>query len=276
MWNGFPFREDDICIASYAKSGTTWLQQIVAQLIFSGADDIPVADMSPWIDLRVPTKEEKFAQIEAQTHRRFVKTHLPVDALVFSPCMKYLYIARDGRDVVWSMHNHQASGNEAYYSLLNDTPDRIGPPIESPTKDVRQYFLDWLEKNGHPWWPFWENVKTWWDIRNLPNVQLLHYHDLKTDLPKSIHQVAKFLEIQIDPTSWDSILLHCSFDHMKSHGTKIVPLNGTLWSGGAQTFMHKGTNGRWRDILTAEDISSYETTATRELGPECATWLNRG
>ncbi len=31
------------------------------------------------------------------------KTHLPVDALVFSPEAKYLYIGRDGRDVIWSM-----------------------------------------------------------------------------------------------------------------------------------------------------------------------------
>ena len=41
--------------------------------------------MSPWLDLRVPPKEAKLPEVEAQTHRRFIKTHLPVDALVFSP-----------------------------------------------------------------------------------------------------------------------------------------------------------------------------------------------
>ena len=46
---------------------------------------------------------------EAQTHRRFLKTHLPLDAPVFSPGAKYLYIGRDGHDVVWSMHNHHAT-----------------------------------------------------------------------------------------------------------------------------------------------------------------------
>jgi aryl sulfotransferase len=88
IWNGFKFRDGDIVIATYAKSGTTWVQQIVSQLIFNGAEDLPVAEMSPWLDLRVPPKEVKLAAVEAQTHRRFIKTHLPVDALVFSPRAK--------------------------------------------------------------------------------------------------------------------------------------------------------------------------------------------
>ena len=106
VWNDLDFRDDDIVIATYAKSGTTWLQQIISQLIFAGAEGLGVAEMSPWVDLRVPPKEVKLAEIEAQTHRRFLKTHLPVDALVFSPKAKYIYIARDARDVMWSMHNH--------------------------------------------------------------------------------------------------------------------------------------------------------------------------
>ena len=112
IWNDFKFRDDDIVIATYAKSGTTWMQQIVGQLLFNGAEDLAVAEMSPWLDLRVPPKEVKLPAVEAQTHRRFLKTHLPVDALVFSPRAKYIYIGRDGRDVVWSMYNHHANANE--------------------------------------------------------------------------------------------------------------------------------------------------------------------
>ncbi len=79
IWNDFKFRDDDIIIATYAKSGTTWMQQIISQLIFNGKEGLPVAEMSPWMDLRVPPKEVKLPEVEAQTHRRFVKTHLPVD-----------------------------------------------------------------------------------------------------------------------------------------------------------------------------------------------------
>ena len=115
VWNDFVFRDDDIVIGTYAKAGTTWMQQIVAQLLFRGDPDLEVAEMSPWIDLRIPPKEIKLPAVEAQTHRRFLKTHLPVDALRFSPMAKYIYIARDGRDVVWSMYNHHANANQAWY-----------------------------------------------------------------------------------------------------------------------------------------------------------------
>ena len=100
IWNDLRFRDDDIITATYAKSGTTWMQQIIAQMLFGPDPDIAVADMSPWLDLRVPLKHEKLPLVEAQTHRRFLKTHLPVDALVFSPKAKYIYIGRDGRDIV--------------------------------------------------------------------------------------------------------------------------------------------------------------------------------
>ena len=85
------------------KSGTTWMQQIIAQMILGGDPDAEVAELSPWMDLRIPPKEVKLQAVEAQTSRRFLKTHLPADALVFSPKAKYLYIGRDGRDVVWSI-----------------------------------------------------------------------------------------------------------------------------------------------------------------------------
>ena len=84
-WDGFKFRDDDIVIDTWAKSGTTWTQQIVSQLIFNGAEDLPAMDLAPWLDLRVVPFDETIADLEAQTHRRFIKSHLPADALDISP-----------------------------------------------------------------------------------------------------------------------------------------------------------------------------------------------
>lgn len=100
IWNDFPFRDENIIIGTYAKSGTAWLRQIVSQLVFGGIEGVAGADLSPWVDLRLPPTPVKLACLEAQTHRRFIKTHLPVDALVMLPMAKYVYMARDGRDVV--------------------------------------------------------------------------------------------------------------------------------------------------------------------------------
>ena len=56
IWNDFRFRDNDIIIATYAKSGTTWMQQIVGQMLLGPDRELAVADMSPWLDLRVPPK----------------------------------------------------------------------------------------------------------------------------------------------------------------------------------------------------------------------------
>jgi aryl sulfotransferase len=275
IWNAFKFRDDDIIVATYAKSGTTWTQQIVAQLVFQGSPDVQVAFTSPWLDLRI-MPPDTMDQLEAQQHRRIVKTHLPLDALVFSPKAKYLYIARDGRDVVWSMYNHHAGANAFWYEAINNTPGRVGPPIEKPNPDIRQYFLDWLAQDGQPFWPFWENIATWWEARDVPNVKLIHFNELKADLEGKMREIAAFLEIDIPEEKWPSVVEHCTFDWMKDNAEKVAPLGGNIFEGGAKTFINMGTNGRWKDVLTPEDIAAYERMAVEKLGLDCARWLMTG
>lgn len=275
VWNDFRFRDDDVIVSTYAKSGTTWTQQIVGQLVFAGAEDVPVHEISPWLDLRVMPPETG-PMLEAQTHRRIIKTHLPLDALVFSPKAKYLYVARDGRDVLWSLYNHHSNGNELWYDLLNNTPGRVGPPIERPNPDIRSYFRTWLEKDGAPFWSFWDNIRTWYAARHLPNVRLVHFNALKADPEGEIRSIAAFLGCDIPEDRWPAILEHCSFDYMKQHADMVAPLGGAIFDGGAKSFINKGQNGRWRDVLSAEEVAAYEARAIAELGPECAGWLATG
>src|SRR6266704_1211706 len=79
VWNDYRFREGNIIISTYAKSGTTWMQQIVSQLLFNGDTELNTQELSPWVDFRLPPKDVKLQALEAQTHRRFVKTHLPLE-----------------------------------------------------------------------------------------------------------------------------------------------------------------------------------------------------
>jgi aryl sulfotransferase len=275
IWDRFAFRDDDVIVATYAKSGTTWTQHIVGQLIFQGDPKVKIAELSPWLDLRI-MPPDMMDRLEAQQHRRVVKTHLPLDALTFSPKAKYVYIGRDGRDVVWSMYNHHANANQLWYDLLNDTPGRVGPPIERPDPDIRSYFLSWLERDGFPFWPFWGNIATWWAARDLPNVRLIHFSDLKRDLAGEMRKLAAFLECEIPEDRWPQTVEHCTFDWMKAHANDVTPMSGAIFEGGGQTFINKGTNGRWRDVLTADDVAAYERRALAELGPDCARWLAEG
>ena len=275
QWNGFPFRDDDVIVGTYAKSGTTWTQQIVGQLIFGGDPDVRVADISPWWDMRILPPELR-AAVLAQPHRRVLKTHLPVDALVLSPKAKYLYVARDGRDVVMSLHNHHANFAPIAYQLINGTPGLRGDPLPEADPDPRRYFRTWLDNDGAPFWSFWENIATWWEVRRLPNVKLVHFADLKRDLEGEMRAIADFLEVKAPAGRWPRLVEHCSFDWMKANAEKVAPLGGAVWEGGASTFVNRGTNGRWRDVLTVQDSIDYERKALEKLGPECAHWLATG
>jgi aryl sulfotransferase len=117
-----------------------------------------------------------------------------------------------------------------------------------------------MARDGYPFWSFWDNVRTWWQIRDLPNVRLVHFSELKRDLPGTIRQIARFLQIPVNESHWSAILEHCSFEWMKQNATKSVPLG----------------NGRWADVLTAEEAAEYEQIAVSQLGPACAQWLATG
>jgi aryl sulfotransferase len=268
-WNDFVHRSDDIIVASWSKAGTTWVQQIVAQLISNG-EETSIREISRWLDLTAFPKDEVFAAFERQTNRRVIKTHLPVDALGIRPELKYIYVARDGRDIVFSLHTFMAGFNLAESGGRNGA----GPPPVNP--DVRGFFLDWLDGRVHHVSPFFENVQGWWNIRQLPNVLLVHYASLKGDMEAEIHRIARFLSIGPSADAWPKIVAHCSFDYMKNNADSTGPKGTDMRAGGSSSFFHKGTNGRWRDVLTDEDIARYESAVAANLTPDCAHWLKTG
>lgn len=276
-WNGFRFRNDDIVIATFGKSGTTWMQQIVGQLVL-GAPEGLTAGVSPWLEFRIFPLDELTAQLKAQTHRRYIKTHLPVDALVFSPRAKYIYVGRDARDIVWSAYNHQARFTQDALDAFNGLPGRVGPPIMHPPCDVRDYYLHFLEFDDFPGFEFgglWGHVQGWYDLRGLPNVLLVHFNDLKANMGREIRRIARFLDIDVDSKKWPLILERCSFEYMKKEAGKNELLD-KFFTGGGSAFIHKGTNGRWKDVLSAREIARCDEVAARHLTPDCARWLKTG
>jgi aryl sulfotransferase len=205
-----------------------------------------------------------------------MKTHLPADAVPLSPRASYIYVGRDGRDVVWSWYNHHRSLTERVFDVINNTPGRVGPALDPAIDDVRQYFLDWLNKDGYPIWPFWSHVQSWWNVRSRPNVLLLHFNRLKADLPGEIRRIASFLGMRIDEGLFPRVVEHCSFDYMKANASALSPSFDRAFHGGAGAFVYKGTNGRWRDVLLPEDIRAYERAATENLSADCVHWLAMG
>lgn len=280
-WNFLATRDDDIIIATSYKAGTTWMQAIVANLIFSGRPlTAPLDDVSPWLELRTLPLEIILTLLERQKHRRFIKTHLPLDGLPFNPKLKYIYVARDARDVFMSFWNHYRNRTDAALNLLNLVPGRVGAELPRCPDDIHEVWRDWTtrgwfewETEGYPWWSNLHHVQSWWDFRHLPNILFVHYADLLADLEGGIRRVAHFLELNVPDAAWPAIVRHCTFAEMKAAAEKLKPMLNTTLKGGAQTFFNKGTNGRWREILSAEEIALYDAAARRELTTECRQWL---
>ena len=271
-WDHVKLRPDDIIVASWGKTGTTLTQQMVYQLVTGGFDDVAAIEASPWIERRAGGPAKSIAAVlEAQTHRRVVKTHAPFEATPFLDTIKYVYIGRDARDVVWSLHNHMLLEVEQLRALGAERLKALGvAERELNLPAARQFYLHWLETpdeapGQEP--SFWVNVQSWWNQRHRPNVLLLHYAHLIADLAGEMRRLAAFLDIRVDEARLPSLVERCGLDYMRKQAT------GSRLPAG---FFNKGTNGRWRDVLSPEEVALCDEVAGKKLTLDCAHWLKTG
>lgn len=271
IWAELTLHHGDIVIATYPKSGTTWMQQIVGRLLYQDRPaDLDLWRMSPWIEMKRPNAE-KHGWLDALRPRRFLKSHMPLDGLVYSRGAKYIYVARDGRDAIWSRYAQYVLGVRA-----GRAQNGLSFDYEPPPEEARQYFLNWLENDGAPWLPYFSHVASWWKFRDLPNVKLVHFNALKADLESQMREIAAFLEIPIDESFWADNLQRCQFDYMKTNSAKILAAQERAIPGASKYFINEGSNGRWRDILRPEDNARYERFVLEALGATGARWLAHG
>lgn len=283
-WDAIKTRPDDIVITTAYKSGTTWMQTIVAQLLFQG-QDLPshVLQMSPWIDARWRPLEEVVEQVTSQTHRRFLKTHLALDGFPYNSEMKFIYVGRDLRDVFTSMWNHYGTYNDEFYTVLNDLPGRNGEPMPRRLESFHGQWRLWAsrgwfewEKEGYPFWSSTHHGETWWASRHLPNILFVHHADLLAEPALEIARIADFLDIEVTPGSLAQIVEAVSFKSMKANPAMVLGEGDGTFTGGAKRLINKGTNGRWREIFDAEDHGAYAALVERALSPACTDWLEGG
>jgi aryl sulfotransferase len=284
-WDDVVPRPDDIVITTSLKAGTTWTQRIVSLLVFQTLE-LPstLHWVSPWPDCRfIVGRAEMRAVVEGIPHRRFLKSHLPLDALPYRETTKYVYVARDTRDVFMSMWNHLLAYTPQARELLNSGEDAPPERFIDPPDDIREFWRLWMtrgtyrwESDGYPFWSHLHHARTYWDHRHLPNVLFVHYNDLKADLRGEMRRIARFLDITVPEEKWPMLADAATFAAMKRDKALLGPEMGMFFEGGADRFLYKGTNDRWRDVLTAEDLALYEAAAARTLTPELKRWLEAG
>ena len=116
------------------------------------------------------------------------------------------------------------------------------------------------------------HTQTWWNYRHLDNIQFFHYADMLADPKGEIERIASFLDFDISDEALSAIVQKTSLSAMRQVGSP----HQVAFKEGNDTFFFKGTNGRWRDVLSEDELAMYETTKSQVLTPECARWLEQG
>ena len=283
-WDNFRPRDTDIVVATAYKSGTTWMQTIVANLIFLGeAIPAPIMELSPWIDMRLPPLDETLELVEKQRHRRAFKTHLALDGLLFYPEVKYIYVGRDLRDVFMSMWNHHRNYTDETLEQIRGFDDELGKAWPDCPDDIKAFWRDWISRGPFPWesdgYPYWSSLHhlaTWWRYRHLANILFVHFNDLKADIEGEMRRVAAFLGIAVPEAAWPGLADAVSIETMRANADRILGLHEAHFKGGGKTFLHKGTNGRWREVLDDADLALYRAALEKTLNGDAAVWLEQG
>ena len=288
-WAGFEFRPDDIVISTPPKCGTTWTQMICALLLFQTTTfDRPLDLISPWLDMQTRDLATVRTDLEAQTHRRFIKTHTPYDGLPQNSTVTYICVGRDPRDVFRSWDNHVDNMDIAAILTareravgLDDVMDMLakGPPPRAETEIER--FWVWaddatpvedafsLQSTFHHW-------QTFWDARDASNIVMLHYNDLQVDLDAEMRRVAELLGIVVPETRWPDLVVAARFENMRERADEIAPdTSNAIWNDN-QRFFNRGCSGQWRDILDDDDLVRYERRVADLAPRDLAQWAHAG
>jgi aryl sulfotransferase len=270
-WEHFAMRPGDIVVCTAPKVGTTWMQTIIVSLLWpEGRAPEPVIVLSPWLEAEFNPFEELLARLDAQKHRRVIKSHTPADGIPIRDDARYVFMGRDGRDQFMSFCHHHEIFRSEVRDALNERALAEGvPPVVAWDGDVHGFFWKWLEPAV-----LLHHVASSWELRTRPNVLLVHYADLKRDLAGEMRRIAGFLQIEVPESLWPAAVERCTFDAMKARSDEIGSF--AIFEGGAQSFLFKGTNGRWRDVLRADELAAYAKRVTELLPGDAAAWLEHG
>jgi Sulfotransferase domain len=229
-------RPDDIFIVTYPRSGTTWMQMILYQLTTDGGLDFPhIAEYCPWFERSVRSAQG----FELRPSPRLFKSHLPYAKIPKGPG-KYIYVARDGKDVALSYYHlyRQYNGYEGTFS------------------EFFERFLRGKVEFGS----WFEHVRGWWAQRDNPHVLLLTYEQLSSDLASCVRQIAAFIGRELPPERLPTIVERSSFAFMKAHEQKFDPALEILWEQGVQLkmFLRRGKAGEGAVALSDEQRAHFQ------------------
>jgi aryl sulfotransferase len=279
-WIGFPIREGDIVISARSKTGTTWLQMICALLVFE-TSELPdaLSTISPWLDWLGTPRDDVFAQLSRQDHRRFIKTHTPLDGLPVEDQVTYVVPGRHPLDMAVSLYHQGGNLNRERMRELTGQPD-LGPTADH-RPPLHEWLLGWIEQDVEPknsldslpgvlW-----HLTDAWNRRPAQDVVLVHYDDLLNDLDSEMRRIAGRLGIFVPEETWPALVEAATFAQMRARAASTAPdRSGILKDPTA--FFRRGTSGAGAETLSKVELDRYHLRASTMAPIEILEWLHRG
>ena len=232
--------KDDTFLASFPKSGTTWLLNIVYHIMKGSSEHTNVDDMVPWLDC------DPYNVISKS--RRYFKTHVPFSWLPYDDTAKYIYIARNPKDVAVSF----------YYFIENIQDQVLGCKREKniSMESFVNFFLDGKVLYGC----WWSHVSEWYQASiSHNNILFLTYEELSQNQEKEIMKISHFLGKNIDQRMMNEISTKCSFINMKNDSQSSMATCKNFW--------RKGICGDHVNFFSQHQIKLFDKKSRQVLPP---------
>jgi len=262
------------------------MQMICALLIFRTSElPAPLGRLSPWLDWLVNPRDEIFARLESQRHRRFIKTHTPLDGIPLSPLASYIVVGRHPLDMAVSLYHQGNNINRSRLAELTGAMPDQPRPDRPPRPPVHDWLLDWVDRDGPPVEQpdslpgvMWHISDAW--LRSVdpglggPTVLLLHYDELQADLEYQMRRLAGLLDISVPDELWPTLVHAATFEQMRADAAKQAPNAAGLLKDPV-AFFRRGRSGAASEILTEDEMAHYYERATELAPQEVLDWLHQ-
>ncbi|MDH3681363.1 MAG: sulfotransferase domain-containing protein [Acidimicrobiia bacterium] len=278
-WDRFDLRRGDVVISTRSKHGTTWVQAICAMFIHGSPElPAPLAELSPWLDWLVEPIDDVVARLDDQPDRRVIKTHTPLDGVPIDPAASYIVVARDPLDAAVSLYHQGRNLDRARMAELTGRPEVAA--VEATRRPVDAWLRAWVAADADPVEDLdslrgvFHHLADAWARRHEPNVHLVHYADLSSDLDREMSRIAGLLGVDPAALPWASLVGAATFGAMSRRAERVVPDRfGVLVDRGR--FFRRGALGEGEELLDTRARARYRDRVASLAPGDLLEWLLR-
>jgi hypothetical protein len=227
---------EDIFVATQMKCGTTWMENIVYEVLHRGSgtlEDTGTAlyAVAPWLEGRKSIPLEESALLGTERPSRIIKTHMPAHLCPNAAEARFVYVYR-----------HPVSCFASCVDFIATNVGSMAPPMPA--------YEEWFESSDLMWWGTWpSHLKGWWErSQRDDNVLLVQFEEMTRDLPATVRRVVDFLRVApLSDAELARVVEKCGFKYMQRHQNLFEMQPPHVLQTNAKLFV-RGTADRHKDV----------------------------